>query len=210
MKIAVIGANGRTGRAVAECAVERGYEVTAVVRRPETMTTAGESMRVVRGNVSDADSLVQALQGCTAVISTIGIGSSREETEVYSRGVANLLKAMATCEVGRIAVVSAAPVGPRQDHPGLERRVVIPLLWRFFGATYRDMQRMEKVLADSDAAWVALRPPRLLDKPALGDYRIAPRPPAKGRSLRYPDLAAALLDALNRPELFGTAQYVAN
>jgi hypothetical protein len=82
------------------------------------------------------------------------------------------------------------------------------VFWRFFGASYADMTRMEAVLAASAATWISMRPPRLLDKPALGSYQIGLRP--KGRSINYPDLAAALLDVLDRPEFFRSAPYVSN
>jgi uncharacterized protein YbjT (DUF2867 family) len=84
------------------------------------------------------------------------------------------------------------------------------MLWRLFGATYTDMARMEEILRRSGTSWISLRPPRLIDKPATGAYRIGLTPPPKGRSLRCADLAAALLDVIDQPEFFRTALYVSN
>jgi putative NADH-flavin reductase len=172
VKIAVVGATGRTGRQVVEQALDRDHHVVGVPG---------------------------------------GIGSSRAPTTVYSQGIANVVGAMGAASVTRLAVISAAPVGPRPEQPFLEGRLVMPILDRFFGATYADMRRMEAVLGGSRVDWVSLRPPRLVDKPATGAYRIAADVPLpRARSLRYPDLATALLDVLEREDLQRHAAFVAN
>jgi NAD(P)H-binding len=90
------------------------------------------------------------------------------------------------------------------------QRIAMPLLDLFFGAIYADMRRMEAILNESDADWIALRPPRLVDKPATGAYRLDTQPLPKARTLTYPDLATALLDSLDREDLYGHSAYVAN
>lgn len=210
MRIAVIGANGRTGRLAVERALERGNEVVAVARRPETVSAAHGQLQVAKADVLDRDALRSVLAGVDAIISALGIGSSRQPTEVYSAGVANLLAEMASNGSRRLVVVSAAPAGPRPDHPGLEHKVVLSVLEMLFGETYKDMRKMEGVLQGSEADWTALRPPRLVAKPASGSYRMGLKPPAKGRTLTYGDLATALLDVIDRPETIRTAQYVSN
>ena len=93
----------------------------------------------------------------------------------------------------------------------LQRRIALPILQRFFGATYDDMRRMETILQETtDVDWISLRPPRLVDKPSKGAYRIDTRRLAKARAIRYGDLATALLDSLTRQDLYRHAAYVAN
>jgi hypothetical protein len=111
----------------------------------------------------------------------------------------------------KLAVISAVPAGPWTELPMLQRRVVLPLLQRIFGATYDDMRRMEAILRDTSGVdWISLRPPRLVDKRPKGAYRIDNRPLAKASAITYGDLATALLDSLTRPDLYGDAAYVAN
>ena len=211
MRIAVIGVTGRTGRRVAREALDRGHRVAGIARRLESVDLEHPDLNLVAADVRDADSLADALTGCDAVVSALGVGSSRAPTDLYSKGIANVLDAMAVASVPRLSVISAAPVGPRAEQPFLEGRVVMPILDRLFGATYADMRRMEATLRDGDADWVSLRPPRLVDKPGLGAYRIgADAPLPRARSLRYGDLAAALLDVLGRRDLQRRAAFVAN
>ena len=218
MRLVVIGANGRTGAAVVQQARLRGEDVVALARRPEKLScvAAGAGNRSTgalvarRADLLTGEGIAESLAGVDAVVSAVGIGASRQPTRLYSNGTANLLEAMHAAGVPRLAVVSAAPVGSRGQHPPLQRAVVLPILERLFGATYEDMRRMEQILRESDLAWTALRPPRLLERPGTGAYRIDDRPLPKGKSLTIPDLATALLDCLPRPDTHRRALFVAN
>jgi len=46
MKIAVLGATGPSGIQVVKEALERGHEVTAIVRNPDKMTEKHEKLKV--------------------------------------------------------------------------------------------------------------------------------------------------------------------
>ena len=111
----------------------------------------------------------------------------------------------------KLAVISAVPVGPWEEQPLLQRRIALPILHRFFGASYDDMRCMETILQETtDVDWISLRPPRLVNKPSKDTYRIDTHPLAKARAITYGDLARALLDSLTRQDLYRHAAYVAN
>jgi putative NADH-flavin reductase len=211
MKIAVVGAAGRTGRQLVEQALARGDDVIALARHPGALTRRGPGVAVTAADVLDRDALAGALAGADAVVSALGIGASRQPTAVYSEGTANILHAMDAHGITKLAVISAVPAGPRAEQPFVQRRVIIPVLERIFGATYDDMRRMETLLRGSDLDWVCLRPPRLVSKKAAGRYRLdANRPLPKAGSISYADLATALLDSLARPDLYRRTAYVAS
>jgi putative NADH-flavin reductase len=211
MHIAVIGATGHTGRHVVTQALARGAHVSALARHPDRLTIRSDRLTSSATDVLDPAALTDALAGCEAVVSALGVGTSRAATELYSRGVTNVLTAMAAHRIRRLSVISAAPAGPRAQQPLLERRVIMPILDRLFGATYRDMRKMEGVLDSSDLDWICLRPPRLVDKVAEGHYRVdVGKPLPKSRTLTFADLAAALLDSLDRTDLWRQHVYIAN
>ena len=210
MKIAVIGAKGRTGRLVVKHALTRGYKVVAVART-DGVSEPDEKLTTVRADVRDADALKDALVGADAVISALGVGTSRATTDVYSTGVRNLLAVMQSNGTDKLAVISAVPAGPWAEQPMLQRRIALPLLQRIFEATYDDMRLMEAILGETNGVdWISLRPPRLVDKRPKGTYRIDTRPLAKASAITCGDLATALLDSLTRPDLYRHAAYVAN
>ena len=211
LKIGVIGASGRTGRIVVNDALARGHQVVAVTRADGAWEPDDDDLVNARADVGDADALRRALVGADFVISALGVRTSRAATDVYSIGVRNTLRAMQSNGAAKLAVISAVPAGPWEEQPLVQRRIALPILQRFFGATYDDMRRMETILQETtDVDWISLRPPRLVNKPSKNTYRIDTRPLARARAITYGDLATALLDSLTRPDLFRHAAYVAN
>jgi putative NADH-flavin reductase len=211
MQIAVIGAAGRTGRQVVRQALDRGHQVVAVARSPEKLDSAGDRLTVAAADVRDADALAAAVAGADAIVTTFGAAAGREPTDIYSVGITNVLAAMDSDGIRRLAVISASPAGPRAEQPAALRLLVLPILDRLFGAAYADLRRMESVLANrGDLTWACLRPPRLLDRGATGAYRLDRQPLPRSRSLTYPDLATALLDCADGTESRTEMLYVAN
>jgi putative NADH-flavin reductase len=211
MKIAVIGAAGRTGRQVLAHALDRGDEVVAVVRSPEKLNIADDRLAVAAADVSDVDALASAVVGADAIVATFGAAAGRQPTDIYSVGITNVLAAMDGSGIRRLAAISASPAGPRAEQPAALRLLVLAILDRFFGAAYADLRRMETVLVGrSDLKWTCLRPPRLLDRPATDGYRLDRKPLPRSRSLTYPDLASALLDCSDGTETRSGMLYVAN
>lgn len=207
MLIVLFGASGRTGRRVAELARAAGHEVRAVSR---SAPTASESTEVewVQADIRDDGAVRRATSGADAVISTVGIGSGRKETTIYSAGVRAIAQTMTDSRTKRLAVVSAAPVGDAGDLP-LAQRAMRQGLWWLFGATYRDMTRMEDELARwPHLSWVCLRPPYLRDAPPTGRFVIDPVRPS-GNSIATGDLATALLDAVTGPVPDWQTAYIA-
>lgn len=202
MKIVVLGASGGTGTQVVEQAVAAGHDVTAVVRRPAAVDLPGA--RVLAGDVLDPATLDGAFEKADAVISALGSHSGRAPTEVYSRGTRNVRAAMAAAGVRRLVAVSAIPVSLPAEKTFADR-IVHAVLFRFFGGGYDDLRRMEADLRSADDVdWTVFRPPRLLDGPPTGTYRVAVEAPLpRATAIRRADLAAALLAAVDDPALVG-------
>ena len=187
MKIVVVGAGGRTGRIVVKDALARGHQVVAVTRADGAWEPDDDNLVKARADVRDADALKRALVGADAVISALGVGTSRAATDVYSIGVRNTLRAMQSNGAAKLAVISAVPAGPSAELPILQRRIAVPLLRRIFGF-YDDMRRMEAILGEAtEVDWISRRPPRLVNRRPRGTYRIhAPAPKGARHHLRRP------------------------
>ncbi|MBH1934612.1 NAD(P)H-binding protein [Streptomyces sp. AV19] len=73
-KIALFGANGTIGSRVLREALDRGHQVTAVVRDPSKVTVEHPALTVVTGDVLDPKSVAAAAQGQDVVVSAVGGG----------------------------------------------------------------------------------------------------------------------------------------
>ncbi|MFI0722309.1 NAD(P)-dependent oxidoreductase [Streptomyces sp. NPDC021224] len=95
MRIAVLGATGRTGRTVVEQALARGHQVVALVRRPEAFTVsdpgAAHRVGIRRADVA-APAAFPDLSDVDVVISALGV-SKGEGPGVLEAGAERLVAA---------------------------------------------------------------------------------------------------------------------
>ncbi|NYI70745.1 putative NADH-flavin reductase [Naumannella cuiyingiana] len=195
--IAVFGATGGTGRLLVTALRERGLGVVAIVRDP-TGYKAPPGVIVKQADVLDPSSLDGVLDNVDAVISALGPRDGRSPTTVYSRGMRNIIAQMRAAGVHRLVVISAVPVSPPEENTFFVRHILHPILWRFFGPSYRDLRVMEEELRTraKDIDWTIVRPPLLTDDPARGDVRRAVDSPlGKPKKISRADLANELANA---------------
>lgn len=211
MRLLVAGATGTVGQHVVAQALARRHEVLAVARRPESLTAAHRDLQVVAADILDSEAVAPFLAGVDAVISTVGIGTSKQPTTLYSQGTRSLVDGMSEHGVSRIVTISSEVADHWAHQSPLKLWVVLPLLQRFLGATYDDMRRMDVVLWESTTQWTTVRAPRIRDRAGTGSYRIdAEAPLRRGFSITAADMATALIDIAERDDLSRQFVFVAN
>lgn len=172
MKLAVVGATGRTGRLVVDLALAAGHTVTAVARTPDRLPPfAHGTPRIARADVSRPGSLLEPLAGQDAVVSALGT-TGRTATTVFSDGARELVSAARAGGVGHLVVMSSA--GLETGHLPFAQRVVTRLVVdRLYREIHHDLARMEAVLRSSDTAWTVVRAPMLKDGPPAAAPRVS-------------------------------------
>ena len=91
-RVLIVGATGGTGRQLVEQALERGHDVTALVRDPSALRIVHPRLTVARGDVLDYQSVEAAVRGQDAVISALGHKRFFGPTRILSEGTRNLLQ----------------------------------------------------------------------------------------------------------------------
>ncbi|MBI4920273.1 MAG: SDR family oxidoreductase [Devosia nanyangense] len=212
MKISVFGASGGVGRRVVEQLLAAGHEVTAVVRDPGRMTSAGSKLRIIAiPDLGNQQAIIAAVQGQDAVVSGIGPRSTRDGP-VASTATASILGAMRAAGVRRLVTVSAAPVGDMPADEGLFARLILyPLARTLLRRVFEDLGKMETDMWRSGLDCTAVRPPRLTDGPLTGRYRrrVGGSVP-RGTVISRADTAHAMVAALSDPATIGQPVGVAN
>jgi putative NADH-flavin reductase len=171
MKILVIGATGGTGRCVVESAVQAGHEVTALARTPQKVTMQHDRLRVLQGDVLQADSVLRAMQGQQAVICALGPAAGAAIGTLISEGSRNISHAMAQAGVRRLVFESGIMVGEARGLSAINR-MLLAVFRTINRALYEDKLRAEKIVRESGLDWVIVRPPKLKHMPARGSYRV--------------------------------------
>lgn len=211
MRVLVPGATGVVGGHVVEQALARGHDVIAIARTPEKLALEHPRLTKAPIDILDAAAVEPILAGVDAVVSTVGIGTSREPTTLYSAGTRNLIDAMSKHGVERIVVISSEVAEHWANQSLLKLWITLPLLQKFLGATYDDMRRMDIVLWESRAQWTTIRAPRIRSAAAKGLYRLdAGKPLPRGWMITAADMATALLDIVERDDLGRQSVYIAN
>ncbi len=112
MKIAITGGTGFVGRNVARCLAEKGHELVLIARGLDLSDPAALKLpqaRFVSADLSSVMCLVQALEGCEAVVHCAGINREAGEqtyARVHVQGTRNLVEAAKLAGVRKIILMS--------------------------------------------------------------------------------------------------------
>src|ERR671921_1179752 len=171
-------------------ALAQGYEVTALARNPSAVAPEDNRPRVLQGNALDASEVEAAVAGQDAVLSALGTSSARPTT-LFSESTHNLIGAMDKHGVRRLVCITGVGVGDSKGHVGfLYDRIIRPFVVR---NVYEDKERQEEAIQQSDLEWVIVRPARLTDEPAKGEYSVFLKGSYKAKTISRADVADFML-----------------
>ncbi|MBV9387299.1 MAG: SDR family oxidoreductase [Chroococcidiopsidaceae cyanobacterium CP_BM_ER_R8_30] len=193
MKILIFGATGATGQCLVEQALELGYEVTAFARNPSAITYEHPLLKVVRGDVLEPALVNTAMAGQDAVLCALGV-QSFSDTNVLSTGMKNIIAAMEKSGTRRIVCESSLGVGDSRQQTGfIFGKIIVPLV---FKGLFKDKERQENLLCQSQLDWVIVRPARLTNGPGKGVYKAVVDRSKAGSQISRADVAAFMLEQL--------------
>lgn len=115
LTVLVVGATGSIGRLAVAEALRAGHETRALVRDPARAGQLADGAHVVVGDLTDASTLRDAVEGVTGIVFTHGSHGSADAAERVDYGaVRHVLGALA--DPARIALMTA--VGVTKHTPG--------------------------------------------------------------------------------------------
>ncbi len=207
MKVLVVGAAGKSGRAVVEQALAAGHDVTAFVH--ETKGYLSDSnVRVVEGDARDRSAMDSAMLGQDAVIDTIGNKNPLKATTLESSAAATITASMQSSGVRRLVVISMTGEGESEANTNWGGRLLLSTLLR---AEMKDKAAMEAIVDASGLDWIIVRPPFLSDDPGTGNFHVfSGETKETAHKLTRADLATFMVAQLSSDEYLQKAVAVAN
>ena len=118
MKLAILGATGRTGRCIAKQALGLGHDVKVLVRNADKLEDLRSAVEVCAGDATNAADVDRLVAGCDAVIVAIG-HDSRSSGDMQTVATCNVLSAMKQHGVARLISLTGAGVIDANDRPSL-------------------------------------------------------------------------------------------
>lgn len=207
MKVALIGATGFVGSHLLKEALQRGHEVTAIVRDPAKLAEKNPQLKVVQGDISDVPQLAALLAGHDLVLSAYNAGWTNPNLyHDFIAGSEAIEAATMQAGVKRLLVIGGA--GSLEIQPGLQLvdTPQFPAEYKAGATAARDYLNILKKNTQLD--WTFFSPAiemhQGITTGRTGKYRIGTDSPvfdANNRSiLSVEDLAIAVLDEVENKQ----------
>ena len=207
MKVAIIGASGKTGTKLVGESLRRGHRVLALCRHSSVHkldTFAGRDGFTVTTApvISDEATLSHALSGCDAVVAVLISVRDLKATEL----VMSLARATAANGVKRIVFTAGEVTAvPEEGECLTPRQRVLASLGRLISLitpySMTDMVKASALVREQpDWDWTIVRAPTLRETPAVG-YQFCEISEVNSKHfLSREDYAACLLDSLDNSD----------
>lgn len=202
MKLCILGAAGRTGVEVVNCAKVHGFEVVAFVHSAGSNQYFPIDVVIKKGDIMDYDSVLEAIRGSDAVISVLGHVRGSDPF-MQTKGMENLAKAMEETGIKRLLSLTGTGARVGGDKPSILDRVLNYIVGMVDPERINDGVEHIKVLRKSDLDWTVVRVLKLGNSnEEINKYKLTAGGPAELLTSRK-KAARVLVNLVNNGEYVG-------
>ena len=201
MKIAVFGAGGRIGSRIVNEALNRGHDVTAVVRHPQDYTLIHEHLKVAKGDLFNAQDVETGAFDQDAVVSAYSPAGSTPVSTIVEVATP-LITGLKQAHVKRLIIVGGA--GSLEVAPGLQLvdSPDFPAAYKPTALAHRDAYK--DYAKEKDLDWTFVSPSAEISPgERTGKFRTGTNQlltDASGKShISMEDYAVAIIDEIETP-----------
>lgn len=196
-QVFVAGGSKGVGRLVIDELLARGSSVTALVRDADVASAlnALEGVKAIVGDAFDQKTVENAMDGCDAVITTLG-GSTRDDgaERIDYVGNSNVIESAGILGIPRIILVTSVGCGSSKQAAPAE---VFAALQPVLEAKERAENLLIKYYTNSN--WTIIRPGGLKSEPATGAAILTQDPTSIG-TIHRADVARLVVQCLESPK----------
>jgi Putative NADH-flavin reductase len=199
MKIAVIGAAGKAGSRIMREALDRGHEVTAIVRHPEKLEDV--NVPVIQKDILDLTA--EDLAPFDDVVNAVSAPAGSEDFHI--RAGRNLIKALAGATHTRLIVVGGAGSLYTDETHTVQLVHTPDFPKQFYATALNQAKSLEDLKKSEKITWTFLSPSMLFAVGRRTGHYTTGRDQlltnSEGQSyVSYEDYAAALVDEIEDPQ----------
>ena len=155
MKIAVIAANGRTGKEFVKYALSQGHTIRAGIHRHNTLSSH-PNLLILPCDVNDIAHIERLIAGCDAVVSLIGHVNG-SQADIQTRGIHNIIAVMKKHRMRRILSLTGSGVRFKFDRITPMDRILNLSISILDPQRVKDGNNHAEVLKSTDLDWTILR-----------------------------------------------------
>ena len=207
--ILILGASGRTGKFMLEAALEKGYNVTALVRNLDSISINDKKLNLIKGTPYNLEDINKVMSGNEAVVVVLNNPRKSDslfakplgEKDIIAKSVSNCIKAMKVNNIKRIVVMSSYGVGDSFEMNHWLTRFLIR--YSNLKTAFNDHQVTEKLLRESDLLWTTVKPVMLTESEIVKPVQVSytERLSMKSKISRK-QVANFMLDTIDKPEYY--------
>jgi hypothetical protein len=210
--VTVFGGTGKIGRLVVERLLDKGHQVTALVRSPEKLTIEDPRLEVVVAELDDAPAVRKVVDGADAVISALGPAIDPFlRSGPLTDATRTIVDAMHGSDVRRLIALGTVSVPDPRDRPSVLERLVPVGIGLLIPGALEEVQGISEVVATSGLDWTLARITAPIDIPSNGTLRAGfLGRDGVGTPMARTDIAAFLVDQLDDSRFVGAAPAISN
>ena len=191
MKILVFGASGQVGQYVVKKLLSNGHTVKIFTHN----TNPFPDIESMSGDIHDANTVSDAIEGCDAVICTLGSWHTKTK-DIQVSAMSNIIPAMKKHNVKKIVSVTGSGVFDENDTPSLFDKLNRTLLRIVATKVFSDGEQHIAMLRKSELDWVVIRSPIMNNHGVSGKYTLNTTFPKPWETVLRSDVALAMTHAL--------------
>lgn len=211
MNITIFGGTGTTGLLLIEKALKGGHTVTAFARTPSKISIEHRNLKIVKGELTDEESINEAIKNAGVVISVLG-PDQKTKGLVIANGIKNILDSMKKNGVKRLIAISTPSFKDKNDKFQFGFAFGVFMVKNLIRDTYENIVEAGKHITESNLDWTIVRLPMLSNKPATGKLNIGYTGEGKVNlfSLSREDLADFLIQQIDDMKYIKKAPVISN
>jgi putative NADH-flavin reductase len=206
MRIAVIAANGRSGRAFVSFALESGHTISAGVRHASTMEPH-ERLELITCDATQKDELKRLCKDCDVVVSFIGHvrGST---ADVQTVAMKNCIKVMEELNITRLVSLTGTGIRFEGDKIPLIDKILNVAIKVIDPKRIKDGKNHATILKKSTLDWTLIRALKLQNS-EFRPYELLEHGPPKIFCSRA-EVAHATLEVIEKKSFIKKAPIIGN
>jgi putative NADH-flavin reductase len=176
MNITIFGANGAIGKIVTNHALGNGDDVTAYVRRTDSMGMSHCNLHVIIGDLSNESLIGKTIENADVVISTLGpaLDMSRKfKGTPIADGHEKMINAMEKLQRKRLITLATPSIHSEDDRKQFSTVVAVIMAKILFPNPFREMKKIERLIKKSSLDWTVVRIMNPNVKHENNDYSIS-------------------------------------
>ena len=201
MKIAILGAGGRIGSRIVDEALNRGHDVTAVVRHPQNYTKIHTHLKVAKGDIFNSQDVETGAFDQDAVVSAYSPTGGAPASTITEVAVP-IINGLKQAHVKRLIIVGGA--GSLEVSPGLQLVDTpdFPAAYKSVSLAHREALKLYRKADELD--WTFISPSaEIMPGERTGNFRTAANvllTDADGKShISMEDYAVGVIDEIENP-----------